>query len=90
MSFESLEKLISDNYENIAVQLVKSICPGNINASEKAAVVLLRGINKSNTDTIQPYLQVLHEFVLIDDEFQDLRIKWVVGQPTLVITGQNK
>lgn len=56
MSFESLEKLISDNYENIAVQLVKSICPGNINASEKTAVVLLRGINKSNTDTIQPYL----------------------------------
>lgn len=47
MSCESLEKLISDNYEAIAAQLVKKICPNNLYSSEKVAIVLLKGINKS-------------------------------------------
>lgn len=55
-------------------------------ASEKAAVVLLKGISKSNNETIQPYLEVLHEFALIDDEYQDLRIKWVIGKQTLAVS----
>lgn len=60
MSFESLEKLISDNYENIAAQLIKEICPKNLAASEKAAIVITKGLSKSNAENVQPYLEILH------------------------------
>jgi hypothetical protein len=52
--------------------------------------VILKGVCKSNYETIQPYLEVLHEFVLIEDGFQDLRIKWVIGKQTLALSTYSK
>lgn len=86
ISCESLEKLISDNYEFIATELVKNICPNNLYASEKVAFVILKGINKATYETIQPYLEVLHEYALIEDDYQELRIKWVLGKQTLALS----
>ena len=90
MSCESIEKLIGDKYEFIATNLVKEVCPGNLQASEKVAFVLLKGLTKSNYDNIQPYLEVLHEFVLIEDEHQETRIKWVIGKETLAVSTYSK
>ena len=90
MSAESLEKLISDNYETVAAQLVKELCPNNLPASEKAAFVILKGISKSIYESIQPYLEILHEFVLIEDEHQMTRIKWVLGKQTLAVSSLSK
>ena len=48
MNCESLEKLIFENYEITAAQLVKKLCPNNLFTSEKVAIVLLKGIGKSD------------------------------------------
>ena len=53
-------------------------------------MVILKGISKSNYETIQPYLEVLHDYVMIEDEYQDLRIKWVVGKQTLALSSLSK
>lgn len=44
---------------------MRVLCPGNLHASEKIAVVLLKGLSKSNYENVQTYLDVLHEYVLI-------------------------
>ena len=36
-------------------------------ASEKVAYVLLKGFTKSNYETIQPYIEIAHEYIMIDD-----------------------
>lgn len=85
-----MQKLIHDGYESIAAKIVKIICPNNLHASEKIAIVLLKGISKSNFENIQPYLDVVHEFILIQDEHQHLRILWVIGKQTLTISTISK
>lgn len=67
MNFSFIEKLIHDGYESIAAKIVRIICPNNLHASEKIAIVLLKGISKANFENVQPYLDVVHEFVLIQD-----------------------
>ena len=73
-----------------AAQLVKKLCPNNLYTSEKVAIVLLKGIGKSDFETISPYLDVLHEYLLIDDGFQDMRIRWVLGKQTLSLSRTKK
>jgi hypothetical protein len=53
--------------------------------SEKLAIILLKGLNKATFNNVQPYLDVLMNFILIDDKHQGLRIKWVLGKPVLLI-----
>jgi hypothetical protein len=52
--------------------------------------VLLKGISKSNFENVQPYLDVVHEFILIEDEHQMLRIKWILGKQTLTVSTISK
>jgi len=85
-----LEKLIADNYETIAAVLVQKVCRKNLAASEKVLVVLLKGLCKATFDNVQPYLDVIHEFMLIDDEHQDLRMKWMLGKEALCLSNLSK
>lgn len=48
INYQFIEKLISDKYEIIASKIVKVLCPNNMHASEKIAIVLLKGLSKSN------------------------------------------
>ena len=50
----------------------------------------MKGLCKSTFDNVQPYLDVLHEFMLIEDEHQDLRIKWMIGKQTLAVSPASK
>ena len=54
------------------------------------AIILLKGLHKSTYNNVQPYLDVVHSFVLIDDSHQDLRIKWVLGRATLNLSTISK
>lgn len=74
----------------MAAALVKEICRDNLFASEKVTIVLMKGLCKSTFDNVQPYLDVLHEFMLIDDKYQDLRIKWLIGKQTLAVSTISK
>ena len=69
---------------------MKIICPNNLHASEKIAIVLLRGLSKSNFENVQPYLDVVHEYILIEDEHQMTRIKWIIGKQTLIVSTISK
>lgn len=69
----------------MACELVKGLCRNNLYTSEKLTIILLKGLNKATFNNVQPYLDVLQNFVLIDDKYQDLRIKWVLGKPVLLI-----
>lgn len=60
INYQFIEKLISDKYEIIASKIVKVLCPNNLHASEKIAIVLLKGLSKSNYENVQTYLDVLH------------------------------
>ena len=66
------------------------VCPRNLHASEKFAIVLLKGIGKTTFESIPPYLDVIHEFILIEDEFQMMRVKWVIGKQRLVVSQISK
>lgn len=90
INYQFIEKLISDKYEAIASKIVRVLCPNNLHASEKIAVVLLKGLSKSNYENVQTYLDVLHEYVLIDDPHQRLRMQWVLGQQTLIVSTISK
>lgn len=90
INFNFIEKLIHDSYEAIAAKIVRIICPNNLNASEKIAIVLLKGISKANFENVQPYLDVVHEFILIEDEHQFLRILWVIGKQSLIVSTISK
>jgi hypothetical protein len=90
INFSFIEKLIHDGYESIAAKIVRIICPNNLNASEKIAIVLLKGISKANFENVQPYLDVVHEFILIQDEHQLLRILWIIGKQTLTVSTISK
>jgi hypothetical protein len=48
INYQFIEKLITDKYEVIASKIVKVLCPNNLHASEKIAIVLLKGLSKSN------------------------------------------
>ncbi len=72
--FEFLEKLISEGYQEIAAKMARQICPNNIKASEKFAIVLLKGFSKSTYENIHKYIEVLKEYVTIEDEFQQNRM----------------
>jgi hypothetical protein len=52
--------------------------------------VLLKGLSKSNYENVQTYLDVLHEYILINDPHQMLRIKWVLGEQTLMVSTISK
>jgi hypothetical protein len=39
---------------------------------------------------VQPYLDVLHAYVLIDDNIRDLRINWVLGKAQLNVSTISK
>ena len=65
---------------------MRVLCPNNLHASEKIAIVLLKGLSKSNYENVQTYLDVIHEYILIEDPHQRLRMQWVLGQQTLVVS----
>ena len=50
----------------------------------------MKGISKSNFQNIQPYLDVVHEYILIEDEHQMTRIRWVIGKQTLIVSTISK
>lgn len=46
LNFDFIEKLLSDHYETIAAGIVRIICRNSLHASEKVAVVLMRGFSR--------------------------------------------
>ncbi len=50
----------------------------------------MKGLHKSTFSNVQSYLDVLHAYALIDDNYKLLRAKWVLGKPTLHLSTVGK
>lgn len=60
LHYEFLEKLISENNDQVTVNFIKQICTNNIHASEKVAIILTKGLKKSAFTGVQPYIDIIH------------------------------
>ena len=47
--------------------MVKAMCRNNLVASEKVAIVLIKGITRCSYEIIQPFLEVIQSYILIQD-----------------------
>lgn len=81
---------MSENTEGLASSLIVELCKHNLHASEKVAIVLIKSLYKTTFIYVQPYLNIIEEYCLIDDAYQDLRISWVLGKQTLCVTTYHK
>lgn len=69
MSFDFLDKIFAEN-STFGANLVRSICTGNIQTSEKVGIVLIRAFSRCTFDNIQPFLDVAQSYLLIKDNYQ--------------------
>lgn len=58
----------------------------NYEMTRRMAKMILLGLNKINEEELPPYLECFKVFVSIEDEFQESRIEWILGNADLLIT----
>jgi len=46
---------------------------------------ILKGTNKSNAEEIGPFLELMKQYLTIDDEYSGLRMEWIFGVADLVV-----
>lgn len=51
--------------------------------TKKLAKIFIKAINSSSTEKMAIYLKALKNFLLIDDQYQQHRLEWVLGVPQL-------
>lgn len=47
--------------------------------SRKMAKHILKGTNKSTAEEIGPFLELMKQFLTVDDEFAEQRMEWIFG-----------
>ena len=60
-------------------KLVAHLCFKNKEFSRKMAKHILKGTNKSNAEEIGPFLELMKQYLCIDDEHFGLRMEWIFG-----------
>ena len=64
-------------------RLVGHCCFENEELSKNIAKKLLSVINRATGDDIQPSLEVLYQYLLINDSLKPMRYEWTLGIPFL-------
>jgi hypothetical protein len=59
------------------------MCRDNLKLTKKLAKIFIKAINLSSTDKLAIYLKALKKFLLIDDQYQQHRLEWILGVPQL-------
>jgi hypothetical protein len=60
-------------------KMVAHICYMNKDFSHKIAKHILKGTNKSTAEEIGPFLELLKNFLTVDDIYFDVRMEWIFG-----------
>lgn len=47
---------------------------------------MLKGFSKSTYENIQKYIEVMKEYIVIEDDYQQMRMEWVLGKQTLNVS----
>lgn len=66
-------------------RLLAHLCFKNKEFSRRIAKHILKGTNKSSADEVGPYLEIMKQFLLIEDEYQPLRLEWVFGIADFIV-----
>lgn len=66
-------------------KLIGHICYRNLNISKKIGKVLLVGLNKVNAEELPGYLGILDTYFVMEDDYTDCRIEWIMGAPDLIV-----
>ena len=81
------EKAMKDKYDFQALGIIiQHFCFENEDLSYNLAKSVLYGINRSNFDDIQPYLEGMSYLVIIRDGLQTNRLEWIFGFPQQALT----
>ena len=65
--------------------MIESLCKGQRILSEKFGYLLLYNTNKvSQSDQVKPMIAGIYEFLNIDDDIKDQRLKWILGFPRFI------
>ena len=66
-------------------KFVAHLCYKNREFSKKMAKHILKGTNKSNADELGPFLELMKQVLLVDDELSNLRLEWIFGVADIVV-----
>mmetsp|Transcript_21776 Transcript_21776/g.33651 ORF Transcript_21776/g.33651 Transcript_21776/m.33651 type:complete len:99 (-) Transcript_21776:1589-1885(-) len=78
------ENLSRHGYESEEYStMIAHLCFRNKEFSKKMAKHILKGTNTS--DESQPFLQVMKQYFLVEDQFSEMRIEWIFGIAEVVI-----
>jgi hypothetical protein len=68
---------------------VAHICYKNKDYSKKMAKHILKGTNKSTTEELINFLELMKSFLSVDDEYFDLRMEWIFGIADPIVKTQS-
>ena len=79
-----MSKIVEDNAvkSDFGAQ-ISGMCRDNLKLTKKLAKIFIKAINSSSTEKMAIYLKALKNFLLIDDQYQQHRLEWVLGVPQL-------
>ena len=66
-------------------KMAAHLCYKNKEFSRKMAKHILKGTNKSTAEEIGPFLELMKQYLTIDDEFYGLRLEWIFGIADFVV-----
>lgn len=66
-------------------KLVAHVCYKNKEYSRKMAKHILKGTNKSNAEELGPFLELMKQYLSVDDEYSRLRMEWIFGVADFVV-----
>lgn len=46
---------------------------------------ILKGTNKSNAEELGPFLELMKQYLSVDDEYSHLRMEWIFGVADFVV-----
>ncbi|EGR27434.1 hypothetical protein IMG5_196170 [Ichthyophthirius multifiliis] len=75
----TVENLDSD----ILPSFVHKLAYKNLVSSEIIACAILQGLFRISSEEAKSYVSAIEHFLIIDDEFQNQRIEWILGFPGL-------
>ncbi|KAL4448730.1 hypothetical protein ABPG74_012819 [Tetrahymena malaccensis] len=79
-------KSMQENYDSQSICLIGQFMSHKERIfSQSFATLILRGINKTNCDHVKQYLDLISSYLAITDEYQQIRIEWILGYANLVI-----
>ena len=82
-AYAFIDKII--NFRIEGAKMIESLCKGQRILSEKVGYLLLYNSGKvSQSDQVKPIISSIHEFLNIEDEIKESRLRWILGFPRFI------